>query len=154
MDFKTTALGEGGLGVMVADTVLAVLAGHAVPQGLDPALSSIIKDALKSGDLELKTGRTLYVHRPAGFKAQRFVVTVAADDSAKSFRAGVSAGLSVLKGLGGAHVLVAQVGSARLTEAHAEAVATAVCDSVYTYRHRRRSMDPVRRARGCLARSG
>ena len=61
MDFKTAALGEGGLGVMVADTVLAVLAGHAVPQGLDPALSSIIKDALKSGDLELKTGRTLYV---------------------------------------------------------------------------------------------
>jgi len=135
MDFKSVVLGSGGLATVGADALLVVLAGTEVPGDLDAQLSSLLQDALKEGDLELKVGRALYVHRPAGLKAQRLVLAVASDDSAKAFRSALAVGLAAVKGLGVVHLAVAQAGSARLTEAHAEALALAVADAVYVYRH-------------------
>ncbi len=135
MDFKSVALGQGGLAAISADALLVVTVGADIPSEADAAVSGLLKDAVKASDLELKAGRTLYIHRPAGMKAQRLVLAVAADDSAKAFKTAVVAGLSALKGLGVAHLAVAQVGVARLTEAHAEALALSVADSTYTYRH-------------------
>ncbi|MEY2824724.1 MAG: hypothetical protein RLZ64_1262, partial [Pseudomonadota bacterium] len=106
-----------------------------MPGDVEASVATVLRDAVKSGDLELKAGRCLYVHRPTGLKAQRLVFAVAADDAAKSFKAAVSAGLAAVKGLGVTHLAVAQVGSSRLTESHAEALAMAVSDSVYLYRH-------------------
>ena len=143
MDFKSLVPGEAGLAAVAADAALVVMVGHAMPSAMDPAVAGLLKDAVKSGDLELKTGRTLYIHRPAGVKAPRLVVSVAADDSAKAFRAAVSSAMGLIKGLGVAHLAVTQVGSDHLTEAHAEAVATAVCDAVYTYRHTKPSAPPA-----------
>ncbi|MFN5723510.1 MAG: leucyl aminopeptidase family protein, partial [Betaproteobacteria bacterium] len=135
MDFKSVALGTGGLTAVSADALLVVVAGTAMPTDVDAPVASLLRDAVKNGDLELKAGRTLYVHRPSGLKAQRLVLAVAADDSAKSFRSAAAAGVAALKGLGVAHVAVAQAGSSRLTEGHAEALASAVADAVYVYRH-------------------
>ncbi|MFM8512004.1 MAG: leucyl aminopeptidase [Betaproteobacteria bacterium] len=135
MDFKSVALGPAGLSTLSADALLVVVAGTAMPADVEAPVAALLRDAVKGGDLELKAGRTLYVHRPAGLKAQRLVLAVAADDSAKSFKAAVAAGLSAVKGLGVAHLAVAQVGTARITEAHAEALAAAVADAVYVYRH-------------------
>ncbi|MFM7971287.1 MAG: leucyl aminopeptidase, partial [Betaproteobacteria bacterium] len=126
MDFKSVALGPSGLSALSADALLVVVAGTAMPADVEAPVAALLRDAVKGGDLELKAGRTLYVHRPAGLKAQRLVLAVAADDSAKSFKAAVAAGLSAVKGLGVAHLAVAQVGTARITEAHAEALAAAV----------------------------
>jgi leucyl aminopeptidase len=135
MDFKSVALGTTDVGALSADALLVVVAGTNMPSDLDAALAPVLRDAVKGGDLELKAGRTLYVHRPAGLKAQRLLLAVASDDSAKSFKAAVAAGLGALKGLGVAHLAVAQVGTARMTESHAEALTAAVADSVYVYRH-------------------
>jgi leucyl aminopeptidase len=135
MDFKSVALGTGGLAAVSADALLVVVAGTAMPTDVEAPVASLLRDAVKNGDLELKAGRTLYVHRPSGLKAQRLVLAVAADDSAKSFRSAAAAGVAALKGLGVAHVAVAQAGSSRLTEGHAEALASAVADAVYVYRH-------------------
>ena len=135
MDFKSVALGATGLAALSADALLVVVAGTTVPSDLDAALAPVLRDAIKGGDLELKAGRTLYVHRPAGLKAQRLLLAVAADDSAKSFKAALAAGLGALKGLGVSHLAVAQVGTARMTESHAEALTAAVADAVYVYRH-------------------
>jgi len=135
MDFKSVALGTGGLAAVSADALLVVVAGTAMPTDVDAPVASLLRDAVKNGDLELKAGRTLYVHRPSGLKAQRLVLAVAADDSAKSFRSAAATGVAALKGLGVAHVAVAQAGSSRLTEGHAEALASAVADAVYVYRH-------------------
>ncbi|MEY2592521.1 MAG: hypothetical protein RI972_210 [Pseudomonadota bacterium] len=135
MDFKSVALGATGLAALSADALLVVVAGTTVPSDLDAALAPVLRDAIKGGDLELKAGRTLYVHRPAGLKTQRLLLAVAADDSAKSFKAALAAGLGALKGLGVSHLAVAQVGTARMTESHAEALTAAVADAVYVYRH-------------------
>ena len=135
MDFKSVALGPAGVPALSADALLVVVAGTTMPSDLDAALAPILRNAVKGGDLELKAGRTLYVHRPSGLKAQRLLLAVAADDSAKSFKAAMAAGLGTLKGLGVAHLAVAQVGTARMTESHAEALTAAVADAVYTYRH-------------------
>ena len=135
MDFKSVALGPVGLSTLSADALLVVVAGTAMPADVEAPVAALLRDAVKGGDLELKAGRTLYVHRPAGLKTQRLVLAVAADDSAKSFKAAVAAGLSAVKGLGVAHLAVAQVGTSRITEAHAEALAAAVADAVYVYRH-------------------
>ena len=135
MDFKSLALGAGGLAAVGADALLVVLSGTSVPSGADAAVASIIKDAAKAGDLEFKAGRTLYVHRPVGLKSQRLIVAVAADDSAKAFKSAVAAGLGVLKPLGVAHVAVAEAANGHLSESHAEAVALAVGESTYVYRH-------------------
>jgi leucyl aminopeptidase len=135
MDFKSVALGTTDVGALSADALLVVVAGTTMPSDLDAALAPVLRDAVKGGDLELKAGRTLYVHRPAGLKAQRLLLAVASDDSAKSFKAAVAAGLGALKGLGVAHLAVAQVGTARMTESHAEALTAAVADAVYVYRH-------------------
>jgi leucyl aminopeptidase len=135
MDFKSVALGATGLAGLSADALLVVVAGTAMPEGVEAPLAAVLRDAVKNGDLELKAGRALYVHRPAGLKAQRLVLAVAADDSAKAFKAAALAGIAGVKGLGVSHLAVAQVGASRLTEAHAEALAMAVADSVYVYRH-------------------
>ncbi len=135
MDFKSVALGPAGVPALSADALLVVVAGTTMPSDLDAALAPILRNAVKGGDLELKAGRTLYVHRPSGLKAQRLLLAVATDDSAKSFKAAMAAGLGTLKGLGVAHLAVAQVGTARMTESHAEALTAAVADAVYTYRH-------------------
>ncbi|MFM8342918.1 MAG: leucyl aminopeptidase [Betaproteobacteria bacterium] len=135
MDFKSVALGPAGLSTLSADALLVVVAGTAMPADVEAPVAALLRDAVKGGDLELKAGRTLYVHRPAGLKTQRLVLAVAADDSAKSFKAAVAAGLSGVKGLGVAHLAVAQVGTSRITEAHAEALAAAVAGAVYVYRH-------------------
>jgi len=135
MDFKSVAPGASGLAALSADALLVVVAGTSMPADAEPALATLLRDAVNSGDFELKAGRTLYVHRPAGLKAQRLVLAVAGDDSAKSFKAAVAAGLGAVKGLGVSHLAVAQVGSSRMTEVHAEALAAAVSDAVYVYRH-------------------
>ncbi|MFN5700548.1 MAG: leucyl aminopeptidase [Betaproteobacteria bacterium] len=135
MDFKSVALGPSGLSALSADALLVVVAGTAMPADVEAPVAALLREAVKGCDLELKAGRTLYVHRPAGLKAQRLVFAVAADDSAKSFKAAVAAGLSAVKGLGVTHLAVAQVGTPRISEAHAEALATAVADAVYVYRH-------------------
>lgn len=123
------------MAALSADALLLVVAGTSIPNDVDAVVAPVLRDAVKSGDLELKAGRTLYVHRPSGLKVQRLVLAVAADDSAKSFKTAAAAGLAALKGLGVVHLAVAQVGSSRLTESHAEALASAVADAVYVYRH-------------------
>jgi leucyl aminopeptidase len=133
MDFKTSVLGSGHAGV-VADSLLLVLAGDAVPAGLDAATRAAVDAALQSKDFALKPGKTLLLHRPARMKADRLVLAHAAKGDAKSFRAAVVAGLAQLKGGGTEHVVVALAGAA-LQAAHAHALAIAAADAVYLYRH-------------------
>lgn len=135
MDFQTHIALAGGLSTLAADALLTVVVGQAVPAGLDKSLATLLKDAVRQGDFEFKPGRCLYLHRPAGVKAARLTFVAAADGSAKSFRTAVATGLAQLKALGVAHLTVASVGGEALTASHAEALATAVGDAVYVYRH-------------------
>jgi leucyl aminopeptidase len=96
--------------------------------------AALLKDALAQGDLELKPGKTLYLHRPAGLRAARLVLTVAAH-TAKAFKVAASHGVKHLKATGAKHVAVAFVTADELTDNHAEALVMAVRDCTYFYSH-------------------
>ena len=122
-------------------------AGHTTPAWLivlpsDPktwrsigAIADLAHDAVQHGDLELKAGKQLYLHRPAGLKAQRLVFVVAADLGAKGWRNAVAAGLATLKGSGASAVVIGWAGLDAMTDQHGEIAASAFADALYTYRH-------------------
>jgi leucyl aminopeptidase len=114
---------------------MIIVAGDSAPASLDPALGSLLKEVVKQGDFELKAGRSLYLHRPAGVKAPRVVLVAAGKASAKAARSAVIAGFGQLKNRGAAHVAVALCGFEALEEAAAEAVVLAAADACYVYTH-------------------
>jgi len=134
MDFRTLTLAAGGLAGVSADALLVVVIGDTLPEALDTPLADALRDAVKQGDLALKSGRSLYLHRVPGVKAARVVFAVAGDASPKGFKAAVAAGVGAVKGLGVKHLAVAAAGAASLQDEHAEALAAAVADATYTYR--------------------
>ena len=133
MDFRATVAQGAALSQATTDSLLLVLTADQA-SAKDPALDSLIKDAQTGQDFELKAGKVLYVHRPASCKAARVVLAAAADGSAKAFKAAVSKGLSQLKDLGTAHVVVATAEGLTLTAEHAQALVLAVNELTYVYR--------------------
>jgi len=135
MDFRHQPTTLAGVASVNADALLVVLVGSKVPSELPPPLVKALQAALKQGDLALDGGRSLYLGSLPGVKAPRVAFAVAADASARAVKAALSQGLAQLKGLGGRQLAVWLAGAGALTEAHAEAVATAGGDAVYLYRH-------------------
>ena len=137
MDFEFKALGAAGLAAVTADALIVVVGGKDAVRALDDKpLATLLADALAQGDFELKAGRCLYLHRPAGVAAQRLAFVAAGDPSAKAFKSALSAGLAALKALGVAELAVARVGfDVALDESHARALVAAATDAVYVYRH-------------------
>ncbi|MBX9794535.1 MAG: leucyl aminopeptidase, partial [Burkholderiaceae bacterium] len=135
MDFRHLVAAPASLSSIVADALLLVVHGEALDASLEPALATLIDEAVESGDFQLKAGKTLYVHRPAGFKAGRLLVVGAAAAGVKSFKAAVATGLAQLKGSGAKHVAVAVADVAPLTALHGEALTGSAADATYVYRH-------------------
>jgi len=133
MDFSHRVAALDSLASVDADALILVTSGESIDPALAAPLARLIADAVAEGDLVLKKGKALYLHRPAGVKARRVVVSVAADASAKAFKAALARGLGVLKGSGARSLAVAT--SAGLTDAHAEAAVVAAADATYVYRH-------------------
>jgi leucyl aminopeptidase len=136
MDFEFKPTGAGGLAAVAADALLVVVGGSAVPRDLDPALATVLADAAAQGDFEFKPNRCLYVHRPAGLAVSRLAFVAAGDGSAKSFRSALGAGLAAVKAMGVQTLAVGRAGfTVAADESHATALAAAVTDAVYVYRH-------------------
>lgn len=143
MDFKHQIASAGTLAGVAADALVVVTHGDSIDPSLDAVVASPIKDAVALGDLQFKQGRTLYVQKPAGLKASRLVVAVAADPTIKSFRNALASGLATLKNLGVKHVAVALANTGEVSEKHAEAAATAALDAAYAYRDTKPSAPPA-----------
>src|SRR5205085_5254235 len=107
MDFRHQLSSAGALSGLSADALVVVTHGDAIDPSLDAAVASLVKDTVSAGDLQLKAGRTRVLHRPAGDKAPRLVVCVAANATVKAFKTALANGLGQLKGLGAKHVAVA-----------------------------------------------
>jgi leucyl aminopeptidase len=135
MDFRLQTLARGAYSAATTDALILVLAGDAASLVLDDALKAVVQDAVGKGDFEIKAGRSLYIHRPAGVKAPRLVLVGAKDASAKSFKAAVAAGVNAIKALGVKAATVAVGFEGELTDDHAEAFATAAEPALYVYRH-------------------
>lgn len=141
MDFRSLVTSPDKLAATAADALLVVVTSDAKKHPLPAPLKAALDDAVAAGDLALKAGRTLYLHRPAATKIARLLFAVAADEGAKAFKAAVAAGLAQLKSLGVKQLAVAA--AAPLSAAHAEALATAVADATYVYRHTKPSAAPA-----------
>ena len=147
MDFKHHVTLPQGLASFVCDALVVVLVGDAVPAGLDASIAAIVDDAVKQGDLQLKAGKQVYLHRPAGIKAPRVVIASAGAGGAKAVRNALASAFGSLKGLGAAHVAVALSG-ATPDAAQAEALVAVASDTGYVYRHTK----PSAPAAGALGR--
>ncbi len=151
MDFKTQIIGAGALAEQAADALLLVIAGTALPEGLDDTIADVLGQSVAAGDLSLKAGQCLYAHRVAGVKAARVLVAVAADGSPKCVAKAAGVALATLKGTGAKSLLVAVLGSgglAAIGAAHAEALVLAVSDALYVYRHTKPSAAPPAKLAG------
>ena len=134
MDFRHQIAAPGSLAGVEVDALVLVVAATLDPTLAAP-LSGLISEAVSDGDLVLKKGKSLYVLKPAGVAARRLVVTVAADESAKAFKAAVAAAFALVKSSGARTVGVALGHAAPLGAAHAEALVTAAADAIYLYTH-------------------
>ena len=135
MDFRHQISLPGALADLACDALVLVVAADAVDAALDARLAAALSDAVSGGDLAMKKGKALYLHRPAGVRAARLVFAVAGGASAKAFKAAVVQGLAHLKGLGAKHVAVGLAGDGALSAAHAEALVAAAAEATYVYRH-------------------
>ena len=82
MDFRFQVPSSSGAAGVAADALLVVVTAASAEAGLEKPLAALLKDAVAHGDIELKGGRALYLHRPAGVKAPRLAFAVAADGTA------------------------------------------------------------------------
>ncbi|HSB25290.1 MAG TPA: leucyl aminopeptidase [Burkholderiaceae bacterium] len=142
MDFRHQPTTVAAVASVDADALLVVVVGRKPPEDLPSALAHALQTLLKQGDLALEAGRTLYAGHVTGVKAARVAFAVAGDASPRAVKAALAAGLAQLKGLGGKHVAVWLAGAGTLSEAHAEALATAAGDAAYLYRHTKPSAGP------------
>jgi len=134
MDFKTIVPGAGGVVAVPADALMVLLTGDTLPAGVDAPLAALLAAAVKDGDLSLKAGQQLYAHRVPGVKAARVAFVHAGDGSAKALRKAVLGGAALLKGGGAKNLAVMMAGPGVMTEAHAEALVSAIAEAVYVYR--------------------
>jgi leucyl aminopeptidase len=142
MDFRHQVTGRAALAGVQVDALLVVLVGETLDPALDPAVARLVQDAVDQGDLALKKGKALYLHRPAGLKAARFAVAIAADASPKAVKAAAAQALGLVKH-GGARAIGIAVVGAPLDAAQAEALVTAASDAAYLYRHTKPSAPPA-----------
>jgi leucyl aminopeptidase len=135
MDFAHRVAPAQGLGKIEADALVLVVAAGPLDGGIGAPLADLLGDAVAQGDLALTKGKSLYLHRPAGFAARRVVVAVAADATPRAFKAALAQGFAALKGGGAKSLVVAWAGSSPTSDAHAEAAVLALADATYVYRH-------------------
>jgi leucyl aminopeptidase len=135
MNFNHQVSAPQTLSGIACDALVLVVTGTGADPALDAPLATALSDALTHGDLTLKAGQTLYLHRPAGVKAARVVFAATGTDTVKAFKAAVANGINQVKASGAKHAAVALASAGSLTDAHAEAVATAARECTYVYRH-------------------
>ncbi len=135
MDFRTQSASLDTLAGITADALVLLLAGDTLPAGLDAAVAAAIKDAIKLGDFELKSGKTLVLQRATGVKAPRLVLAAVGKPTLKAARAAALAALTLVKGRNAAHAALAFAGFDDLGDSLIEQAVLAATEAVYLYRH-------------------
>ena len=142
MDFRHQISLPDTLAGLTCDALVLVVTGDAVDAALEAPLAAALRDALAQGDLSLKAGKSICLHRPTGIRAARVVFAAAGGSTVKAFKAAVADGINLVKHSGARHVAVGLAGAGTLTDAHAEAVVSAARECTYVYRHTKPSAPP------------
>ena len=64
MDFRHQISAPATLAGLSCDALVLVVTGDSVDATLDAPLAAALNDALAQGDLTLKAGKSIYLHRP------------------------------------------------------------------------------------------
>ena len=143
MNFELTTLSLSAASTYKCD-VLVVL----VPEGFKPgkdAISAVLAQALKSGDLELKAGKSLQLYASPLIAARKVLLIGCADGGTRSVRLAIQAAGTALKSPKAKKAAIVFAG-----KASAEAVATAVqccADVTYVYTTTKPKAEPAALAR-------
>ncbi|HYW57253.1 MAG TPA: leucyl aminopeptidase [Polaromonas sp.] len=131
MDFELKSLTLARVCTEKCDALIVL-----VPDGLASAadpVSSLVAQAIKSGDFESKAGKLLGAYAPAGIAATRVVLVGAGDGSAKSVKTAVAAAMGALRG-GPARRVVLALSALRGSDSEAAQAAVQACDyASYVY---------------------
>jgi leucyl aminopeptidase len=95
MNFELKKLDLAAAANEKCDALLVLVSGDSCA-GKD-ALSVLVNQALKAGDLETKAGKLLQVYQASGLACTRAVLLGAGDGSARQVRQAVAAGVAALK---------------------------------------------------------
>jgi len=145
MDVRTHLAEAHELQDLDCDTLALLLPAQREACATDAAWTVLLDDALAQGDLQLKPGRVLYLHRPVGFRCARLILAVAGDapaPSAVQMERAVAAALGALKHSGAKRLMLAWGGQQAMGAAAAEAAVRAVHSSLYVYRLTKPSAPP------------
>jgi leucyl aminopeptidase len=137
MDYRFVAADAAAVSTFSADALVLVLTPDQASTGI-AALQTVVTEATKAGDLALKAGRSLFLHRPAGLRVPRALIVVASDASAKGFKSAVGKAIAALKDSGSAHIAFVLADGwplgDDLARELAQTLVTAVADATYVYR--------------------
>jgi len=131
MNFELKSLDLAAAAALTSDALVVL-----VPAGFKPgkeALSALIGQALKAGDLESKPGKLLSLYRPAQAKAPRVVLAGAGDGSAKQVRQAVAAAVGVLRAGTPSVKKLALCFATAPSSGAVRAAVTATADASYVY---------------------
>ncbi len=129
MNFELKSMGLVGASTEKCDALI-VLVAQDFKAGKDD-LSALVAQTLKSGDLETKTGKCLYLYRPAQAHATRVVLAGIGSGAARDVRGALMAAVASVKSSALKKLVVCFAVPAR--EDAVRAVVTAVADASYTY---------------------
>ena len=95
MKFELKTLDLSGAGNETCDALIVLLSAAFKP-GKD-ALSALVTQVHKAGDLETKAGKLLQIYRPAGLTCSRLVLVSVGEGSARELRQGVAGAVAAIK---------------------------------------------------------
>ena len=130
MNFELKQFGITGAAALPGD-VLVVL----VPKSFKASggvVSDLVAAAVKAGDFEAKSGKTLQMYRPAGIQATRLLLVGCEDGTPRHARQAVAGAAGALKSPGIRHVALCFAWAAGAEVVHAAVVALADATYVYT----------------------
>ncbi|WP_374407035.1 leucyl aminopeptidase [Hydrogenophaga sp.] len=100
MDFELKSLSPSLAASLAVDALIVLVPDSAAQAKGDDALTALVRDASRRGDLEAGTGKTLFIYRASGVKAARTVLVRAGDGSQAAVRKAVTAAISAAKAPG------------------------------------------------------
>ena len=138
MNFELKSLGLVGVSTEKCDALVVL-----VPQGFKAAkddLSQVIAQALKSGDLDAKPGKSLSLHRPMQANAVRLVLVSVGESDARQVRTGLVTAMAAVKSTTLKKLVVCFAEPAR--EDAVRGAVMAVADANYTYTFTKSQKEP------------
>jgi len=129
MDFQLKTLSVAQAAAEKADVLIVLVAAGSTTS--KDALSALIAEARKAGDLPDKSGKLLALYRPDGITAPRVLLVSSGDGKPASVRSAVAAAIGAAKGSNPKRVVVAA--TQPLDGAALGSAVIAVADASYVY---------------------